>query len=61
MKRTQKQSGIQGKRKIVVLNRQISELRQNPKNPRIHSAKQIRQIARSIQIFGFNVPIFDRC
>jgi DNA modification methylase len=57
MKRTQKQSGIQGKRKIVVLNRQISELRQNPKNPRIHSAKQIRQIARSIQIFGFNVPI----
>jgi ParB-like chromosome segregation protein Spo0J len=57
MKRTQKQSGIQGKRKIVVLNRQISELRLNPQNPRIHSAKQIRQIARSIQIFGFNVPI----
>jgi DNA modification methylase len=57
MKRTQEQSGIQGKRKIVVLNRRISELQLNPKNPRIHSAKQIRQIARSIQIFGFNVPI----
>jgi DNA modification methylase len=44
-------------RKILVLNRPISELRLDPRNPRIHSAKQIRQIARSIQSFGFNVPI----
>jgi DNA modification methylase len=42
---------------IIVLTRSISELRLDPKNPRSHTAKQIRQIARSIQAFGFNVPI----
>lgn len=34
-----------------------SQLRVNPCNPRIHSQKQIRQIARSMEAFGFNVPI----
>ena len=29
----------------------------DPRNPRRHSKTQIRQIARSIQHFGFNVPI----
>jgi DNA modification methylase len=29
----------------------------NPKNPRMHSEKQILQIARSISSFGFNVPV----
>jgi 16S rRNA G966 N2-methylase RsmD len=29
----------------------------DPKNPRSHSGKQIAQIARSIESFGFNVPI----
>jgi ParB-like nuclease family protein len=29
----------------------------DPANPRRHSKKQIRQIAESIRIFGFNVPI----
>jgi DNA modification methylase len=43
--------------KIIVLNRPIKKLRLDPKNPRVHSATQIRQIARSIQTFGFNVPI----
>src|SRR5262245_26486972 len=28
-----------------------------PRNPRRHSDRQIRQIARSIKAFGFNVPI----
>ncbi len=37
--------------------RPISQLRLDPRNPRIHSAKQVRQIARSIQNFGFNVPV----
>jgi hypothetical protein len=32
-------------------------LRPDPKNPRVHSDKQIEQIARSIQGFGFNVPV----
>lgn len=35
----------------------IANLRPDPKNPRIHSDKQVRQIARSIQTFGFNVPV----
>jgi len=29
----------------------------DPKNPRLHSDKQIRQIANSIKAFGFNVPL----
>lgn len=37
--------------------RPLSELRPDPRNPRTHTAKQIRQIARSIEAFGFNVPI----
>ena len=28
-----------------------------PGNPRSHTARQIRQLARSISAFGFNVPI----
>src|SRR5947207_7061753 len=35
----------------------IDQLKPNPTNPRIHSRKQIRQIAESIKVFGFNVPI----
>ena len=34
-----------------------SELRLDPSNPRHHSDPQIRQIARSIETFGFNVPV----
>ena len=29
----------------------------DPRNPRAHSAKQVRQIERSMEAFGFNVPI----
>jgi DNA modification methylase len=43
--------------RVQVIYRQISELKLNPKNPRSHSRRQIRQIARSIQAFGFNVPV----
>jgi len=32
-------------------------LKANPRNPRIHSKKQLRQIAASIQQFGFVVPV----
>lgn len=35
----------------------VSSLRVRARNPRIHSAKQVRQIARSIETFGFNVPV----
>jgi DNA modification methylase len=33
------------------------QLKFNTSNPRIHTDKQIRQIARSIEAFGFNVPV----
>ena len=33
------------------------QLRPDPKNPRLHSDKQVQQIARSIEAFGFNVPV----
>ena len=42
---------------IAVAYRAISELRLDSKNPRVHSPRQIRQIARSIEAFGFNVPV----
>ncbi len=35
----------------------ISQLKLNPRNPRTHSAKQVRQIADSVATFGFLVPI----
>ncbi len=35
----------------------VASLRPDPKNPRIHSEKQVQQIARSIEAFGFNVPL----
>jgi hypothetical protein len=34
-----------------------SSLKPDPKNPRVHSDKQVRQIAQSIESFGFNVPL----
>jgi DNA modification methylase len=37
--------------------RPIEELKPDPANPRLHSKKQIGQIANSIKTFGFNVPI----
>jgi DNA modification methylase len=35
----------------------IDSLRPDPLNPRQHKDKQVRQIANSIRIFGFNVPV----
>jgi len=35
----------------------VEQLRPDPKNVRLHSKKQIRQIAKSIASFGFNVPV----
>jgi len=37
--------------------RSIASLRPNANNPRIHSKKQIRQIALSVKPFGFIAPI----
>jgi ParB-like chromosome segregation protein Spo0J len=35
----------------------IGELKLDPRNPRYHSDLQVGQIARSIENFGFNVPV----
>jgi DNA modification methylase len=40
-----------------VIDRQISELKLDPTNPRHHDRSQVRQLARSIETFGFNVPV----
>jgi len=44
-------------RNLFVDYQQLSSVRTNPQNSRRHSKKQIRQLARSIEIFGFNVPV----
>ncbi len=50
------QAGTRGEQRRIVY-RRISELHPDERNPRLHSRKQIRQIARSIEAFGFNVPV----
>jgi ParB-like chromosome segregation protein Spo0J len=42
---------------LQIVYRPITELTLNPKNPRLHSIRQIRQIGRNIETFGFNVPV----
>ena len=34
-----------------------TSLKPDPRNPMVHSDKQVRQIAQSIESFGFNVPL----
>jgi DNA modification methylase len=43
--------------RIAVVYRALDTLRLDPRNPRAHKPRQVRQIARSIETFGFNVPI----
>ncbi len=46
---------------LAIVYRDIEELEANPENSRLHSKKQIKLIARSIEDFGFNVPfLVDR-
>ena len=35
----------------------VTQLKPDPKNPRVHRKQQLTQIARSIEQFGFNVPV----
>ncbi len=44
-------------RKLAIDYIPIGLLKLDPKNPRLHSRKQVRQIANSIMSFGFNVPV----
>ncbi len=42
--------------KLAIEYKSPHELEPDPRNPRVHSAKQIKQIACSIEAFGFNAP-----
>jgi DNA modification methylase len=42
---------------MAITYRPFTELKPDPKNPRSHSRSQIQQIAKSIETFGFNVPV----
>ena len=53
--RKRAQSGMD--RSLSVVSRPVADLRLDPNNPRLHARNQIRQIARSIETFGFNVPV----
>ena len=48
---------LSSERRIRVEYRPIAELKLDPLNPRVHSRRQTRQIARSVKSFGFNVPV----
>jgi DNA modification methylase len=43
--------------RLTIVYRSLDELKPDPKNPRSHSRRQTRQIANSIDTFGFNVPV----
>ena len=43
--------------RLQIVDRRIDQLKPDPANPRRHSKKQVRQIADSIRVFNFNVPI----
>jgi DNA modification methylase len=43
--------------RLQVIYLPISALKLEPRNPRIHTRKQVRQIARSIQAFDLNIPV----
>lgn len=43
--------------RLEVMYLRTTSLKPDPRNPRVHSDKQVRQIAQSIECFGFNVPL----
>jgi hypothetical protein len=48
-------SNVLGRLQIQYL--AVDQLKLDPKNPRLHSRKQVRQVAESIKAFAFNVPV----
>lgn len=44
-------------RRLAIAWRKIDELTPDPRNPRAHTEEQVRRLARSIEAFGFNVPV----
>src|SRR5437016_3020635 len=52
-----RRSGFGRAKPLRIIYRSVEDLTLDPRNPRRHSKKQIAQIAESIKIFGFVVPI----
>lgn len=50
-------SGDPRQHALTVVMLPIESFHPDPRNPRLHSKRQIRQIANSIEAFGFNVPV----
>src|ERR1700693_2658949 len=44
-------------RNLAIEYTELKSLRLHPQNPRLHSDKQVNQLASSIRSFGFNVPV----
>src|SRR6202163_3752375 len=44
-------------RNLAIEYTEVKSLRLNPQNPRLHSDKQVNQLANSIRSFGFNVYV----
>src|SRR2546423_9604985 len=42
---------------LKIVYRSVEELKLDPENPRVHSKKQVGQIAASIKTFGFTTPL----
>ena len=42
---------------LQVAFRPLDQIHPDPRNPRVHTPRQVKQIARSVEAFGFNVPI----
>jgi DNA modification methylase len=53
----EKTLAVRSSKALQVRELPLAQLRPDPKNPRAHSDKQVRQIANSVAAFGFNVPI----
>jgi hypothetical protein len=49
------------KRRLELVYRRIEDLKPDPRNPRHHSRRQIKQLTRSIETFGFTVPALVDC
>jgi ParB-like chromosome segregation protein Spo0J len=43
--------------KMEIIRIKIADIKRNPKNAKIHTPEQVRQIANSIERFGFNDPV----
>src|SRR5690606_4908568 len=57
MEHTSHQAGRRPAAALAVANLAVSALIPDPKNARQHPDRHVRQLAKSIQAFGFNCPV----